>query len=106
MESSAVCMSTSSNSENVLTEAKSQQIASKSTNKDVLNQYETPETKSLSNEQLQRFVLLQQVKVLGLKRMKLEHDLQIRGVTEAEGADKVEFEYINWDPSNNVDSTE
>lgn len=38
----------------------------------ILNQYETVETKLMSNDQLQRFVLLQKVHVLTLQRERLE----------------------------------
>lgn len=47
------------------------------TAEDIVNQHETAATKLLSNEQLQRVVLLQQANVLRLKRMKLEREMQM-----------------------------
>lgn len=49
----------------------------KATSEDILMRHETPETQMLSGYQLQRIVLLQQLKVLTLQRMKLERDLRI-----------------------------
>lgn len=40
--------------------------------KDFLNSFESEETKPLSNYQLQRIALLEQIKVLGMQKKKLE----------------------------------
>lgn len=42
---------------------------------ELVNQFETDHTKHLSNEQLQRIVLLRQIKVLELQQKKLELDI-------------------------------
>lgn len=55
----------------------------KPTAEDIVNRHETPETKLLSNEQLQRVVLLQQANVLRLKRMKLERELDQMNMSTA-----------------------
>lgn len=46
---------------------------SKMSAEQILNELETDQTKMMNNEQLQRFVLLQQVQVVTLQRKRLEH---------------------------------
>lgn len=60
-----------------------------------LKQYETDETKLMSNDQLQRFVLLQKVHVLTLERKRLEH------LNNIDNAKKVAIDYIGFDDGTN-----
>lgn len=63
----------------------------------LLEGHETSETKLLSNEQLQRLVLLKQLKVLTLQQQRLE---RLEKLVEVDGKE-IDFEYIGWDKANN-----
>lgn len=63
---------------------------------DVMMQHETSQTKVLSDEQLKRLILLQQLKVVELHRQKVERDLQ----TTNNG---VNFELIGFNGNNPTD---
>lgn len=71
----------------------------KPTAEDIVNRHETPETKLLSNEQLQRIVLLQQANVLQLKRMKLERELRMKP-----NENNNDYELLDWDARMNTAS--
>lgn len=58
---------------------------------DIVNLYETPQTKLLTNEQLQRIVLLQQLNVLDLQRKKLECDAKATTIVN-----NIDFELIGF----------
>ncbi|XP_037047204.1 uncharacterized protein LOC119081988 [Bradysia coprophila] len=57
----------------------------------ILNQFETDQTKSLSIEQLQRLVLLQKLHVLTLQRSRLEN------LNSIESAKSLTIDYIGFD---------
>lgn len=58
----------------------------------ILNKYESDETKPLTNEQLQRLVLLKQVKVLSLQQKRLE-----RLDSQDETLKDVVFDFVGFD---------
>jgi hypothetical protein len=76
-------------------------IRKKKNAEDSLNEYETDETKLLSTQQLQRLVMLEQVKVLRLKRMRMEKEAaqttgaEIVIVSSQEQVDLFSFGYLN-----------
>jgi hypothetical protein len=76
-------------------------IRKKKNAEDLLNGYETDETKLLSTQQLQRLVMLEQVKVLRLKRIRLEKEAaqttgaEIVIVSSQEQIDLFSFGYLN-----------
>lgn len=57
----------------------------------ILSQYETAETKSMTFEQLQRFVLLQKVHVLTLQKKRLEY------LNSVENGKNIAVDYIGFD---------
>lgn len=57
----------------------------------ILDDLETDKTKLMNNEQLQRFVLLQQLKVVTLQQKRLEY------VNNIENAKNVEFDLIGFE---------
>lgn len=61
----------------------------------ILNQHETVETQLMSNEQLQRFVLLQKVHVLTLQRERLER------LNSIDNAKNVAIDFIGFDDDAN-----
>lgn len=72
----------------------------KLTSENIVEQYETPETKLLTDQQLQRVILLQQAKVLELQRKRLETDLQ------PDKSNEIQFELIGFNqcaPSDAID---
>lgn len=74
---------------------KTNDTGSTTTAEDILNRHETAETKLLSNEQLKRYVLLQQINVLRLKRIKLERELRSGPVELSTSFDFIDWEGIN-----------
>lgn len=69
-------------------------LLSKSDGEQTLSKYETDETKLLSNDQLQRFVLLKQVKILSL------HEQRLNGQVVADK--DVVIDYVGWDGLNSI----
>lgn len=63
---------------------------------DVIMQHETEKTKLLTDEQLKRLVLLEQLKVLELQSKKLERYLQPRG-------NDINFQLIGFNENNPTD---
>lgn len=63
----------------------------------ILNQYETEETKFMSNDQLQRFVLLQKIHVLTLQRERLQH---LKSIQDAKNVD---IDFIGFDDDTTID---
>lgn len=57
----------------------------------VLNNLESEETKLLSNEQLNRYLMLQQVRVLTLQQKRLEH------LNNVDSGKNVTFDFIGFD---------
>lgn len=62
---------------------------------DIVDGYETLETKKLSNNQLKRVILLEQFKIVKLKRMKMERGLKTAVANDLSG-NKIEIEYIGF----------
>lgn len=60
----------------------------------IVDGYETLETKQMTNNQLKRVILLEQFKILKLKRMKMERGLKTAAVSDGS---KVEIEYVGFD---------
>lgn len=69
---------------------------------DIVDGYETLETKKLSNNQLKRIILLEQFKIVKLKRMKMERGVK---ATVANDGNDIEIEYIGFNETAN-DTTE
>lgn len=70
---------------------------SESGGRQLLDEHETVETKQLNNEELQRLVLLKQVKVLTLQQQRLE---RLEGSVRIENEKDVAFEFIEWEGAN------
>jgi hypothetical protein len=76
-------------------------IRKKKNSEDLLNEYETDENKLLSTQQLQRLVMLEQVKVLWLKRMRMKKEAaqttgaEIVIVSSQEQVDLFSFGYLD-----------
>lgn len=63
----------------------------KTTAEQVLNELENDQTILLSNEQLQRFVLLQQLQVVTLQRKRLEN------LNNIDNGKNISFDYIGFE---------
>lgn len=63
----------------------------------LLDEHETLQTKLLTNEQLQRLVLLKQVKVLTLQQQRLE---RLEGSVRIENEKDIAYEFIGWEGAN------
>lgn len=57
---------------------------------DFLNKYETHETKLLNNEQLQRFVLLKQLRVANLQLKEMKE------IPET-SCEEIQLDFVGWD---------
>lgn len=57
----------------------------------ILNELETDQTKLMNYEQLQRYVLLQQIQIVTLQRKRLEH------LNSSENGKNVTIDFIGFD---------
>lgn len=64
---------------------------SKANAQQILNELETDQTKLMNNEQLQRYVLLQQLQVVMLQRKRLEN------LNSIESGKNVTFDFIGFE---------
>lgn len=65
------------------------------TGAELLDQFETEQTKHFNNEQLHRFVLLKQVRVLTLQQQNLER------MGNIETGKDITIDFVNWEGANN-----
>lgn len=71
----------------------------RTTVQDASSTYETLETKSLNNEELQRLVLLKQLRVADLQLKEMEKKL-------GNSSEKIQLDFVGWDGEDAVETFE